>query len=300
MEVSSMPGKRVSEEQDQEDEILDDEWEDEIERKKRSDADQPRIWERDIKIFRWIGEQGAASADNLRELAGREAAGPTKEPGLLSKARIRHLIEDRWLPAKMVYEDTMMGRRWIWLTKRALQRVGLPFAPHRPADVNLNHIHHVNRIRLYLERLYWSQELPGSWESERMIERAKKEWKERRRADSGIYIPDQYELWHMPDAIFYYRNTKSQKDDYWAFIEVETSQKRPEKLADIIHNLATHGVTWYFVDTDPKKGVYTGLIDVLATLTGRDERLRARFWLYDLMEPTRLLYHYEKPKQPNT
>ena len=196
----------------------------------------------------------------------------------------------------MVYWDTMMGRKWVWPTKRALKRADLPFAPHRPADVNLNHIHHCNRIRLYLERLYWTQKLPGSWESERLIERSKKEWKVKQKADSSIFIPDRYQLWHMPDAIWTFRN-KGQTQDRWVFIEVEVSQKSLEKLADILYNLGTYGTTWYYVDMDPKKGVYDRLMEALDTLTGGAERFKSRFFFYDLAEPNKLVYHYEQPEQ---
>ena len=67
-----MPGKKdvkqsvtAAHEKEQESFVQDgdkDEWEDDgeedlRERKKRKDADQPRIWERDITGFRWMGEQ---------------------------------------------------------------------------------------------------------------------------------------------------------------------------------------------------------------------------------------------------
>lgn len=271
-----------------------DEWDnDNEERKRRSDADQPRLWERDITILRWVGEQGAASADNLRELAGREAAAPTKEPGLLSKTRIRHLIEDRWQPAGMISWDTMMGRKWIWLTRRALQRVDLPFTPHRPADTTLNHLHHCNRVRLYLEQLYASRSLQGSWESARLIERSKKEWKGRKKEDSYVFIPYHYRMWHMPDAIWTFRN-RNDTDEHKIFIEVEASSKGPERTADILTDLARHGVTWYFVEMDTKKHVYATLIEALNSL---EEEYQARFIFYDLAKPTRLIHQVKREKK---
>ena len=97
----------------------------------------------------------------------------------------------------------------------------------------------------------------------------------------------------MPDAIFTYRNKKD-TTDRWTFIEVEVSLKRPEKLNDIVYNLGVYGSNiWYYIDMDPKKGIFNGLKDALETLTGRDERLRSKFWIYDLAEPDKLIYHYE-------
>ena len=130
-------------------------------RRSRSDAGIPRMRERDIQAFRWIGEQGAASVDHLRDLLGRMSEEETDEPGRLSVMRVRHIIEDRWEPAQMVSVEHILGKKWVWLTRRAMNRVALPLSPNRPADITINHLHHINRIRLHLEKLYWSQGLPG-------------------------------------------------------------------------------------------------------------------------------------------
>jgi hypothetical protein len=271
-------------------------------RKRRSDADQPRMWARDIYAFKWMGEQGAASADDLRVILGRFAAGPTKQRGLLSKTRVRHIIEERWLPAKMIYADTMLGKKWVWPTRRALQRAGLPFSPHRPADINLYHLQQCNRIRIYLEDSDGGKNLLlGGWESERMIELAKKDWRAKRKADPSIYIPDEYDTWHMPDAIWRWRNEDDAEDSLrTTFIEVETSPKRPEKLDEILLNLAQHGTTWYFVDMDPRRGVFKALTDALNRLDGRLEHYKEHFYLYDLADPDTLVWEWEKPPKPSS
>jgi hypothetical protein len=265
-------------------------------RKKRSDAGIPRLEERDALALKWIGEQGAASADNLRYLLGRMSEYELDEPDCLSVSRVRHIIEDHWLPAKVVEADNMLGKKWVWPTRRGLNRAGLPFfSPHRPADINLNHIHHCNRIRLYLEGLYGRLGLPGSWESSRMIERSRKEWKARKKEDPGVYIPDEYRCWHMPDALWTYRN-QGDTEDSVVFIEVEVSSKGVDRTYDILLDLARHGTTWYFVNMDEKKGVFKTLTDALEKFTGREERYRGRFYLYDLTEPDKLVWEYRKEK----
>lgn len=112
-------------------------------RKIRRDADTPRMNYRDILAFRWIGEQAEASADNLqellgrpdmRELLGRLAGGTIKETEKLSATRIRHIIEDRWAQAGMVNHSLVLGRRWVWPTRRALYETELPFSPYLPAN----------------------------------------------------------------------------------------------------------------------------------------------------------------------
>jgi hypothetical protein len=42
---------------------------------------------------------------------------------------------------------------------------------------------------------------------------------------------------------------------------------------------------------DAEEGVYDGLMKILA---GIDERRRERFFFYDLDDPARLVYHYER------
>ncbi len=264
-------------------------------RKTRSDAGMPRLWDRDIQGLRWTGEQGAATADHLRDVLGRLSEYELDEPDRLSASRIRHLLEDHWLPAKVVYVENILGKKWVWLTRRGLSRVGLPFSTHRPADINLNHIDHCNRIRLYLEKLYSGLSLPGSWESSKMIELSKKEWKARKKADPSEYIPDEYRGWHMPDALWSFRN-RGDTDDGKVFIEVEVSSKGPERTADILLDLARHGTTWYYVNMDEQKGVYKTLTDALNKFTGRQEHYRGNFYLYDLASPNKLVWEYEKKR----
>lgn len=262
-------------------------------RKKRSDAGIPRLFERDAKALRWIGEQGAISADHLRDVLGRLSEYELDEEDRLSATRVRHILEERWIPAKVVEVDHILGRKWIWLTRRGLTRAKLPFSPHRPADITANHLNHLNRIRLYLERLYSSLSLPGSWESARCIERSQKYWKDRKKSDSSVFIPYEYMTWHMPDALWTFRN-RGDVDDDKVFVEVEVSSKGLERTAEILLNLAQHGTTWYYVEMDPKKNVYSTIMQAIEGFKGREERYRSRFYLYDLAEPNKLVYEYQK------
>lgn len=259
------------------------------ERKPRRDAGIPRMRDRDIQALRWIGEQGAASVDHLRDLLGRMSEEETDEPGRLSVTRVRHIIEDRWEPAQMVSVEHILGKKWVWLTRRAMNRVALPLSPNRPADITINHLNHINSIRLYLEKLYWSQGLPGSWESARMIERSHKEWKAIEKDDPLVYVPRHYKTWHMPDAIWTYRNKKDQTEDSVVFIEVEVSSKGLERTERIFLDLARHGIVWYYVDLS-KKHLLATLMQALDSLDKRRDH-RSRFYFYDLNNPTKLVYH---------
>jgi hypothetical protein len=258
-------------------------------RKPRNDAGIPRMQERDIQALRWIGEQGAASFENLRDLLGRMSEWETDEPGRLSVTRVRHIVEDRWGPAQMVSTESILGKKWVWLTRRALHRVDLPFSPYRPADITLNHLHHINRIRLDLEKLYSPEGLTGSWESSRLIERCRKEWMAMKKEDPILFIPRHYKTWHMPDGIWTFRNS-GDTEDHVAFIEVEITSKGVERTEKIMKDLARHGTTWYYVDRNPKKKhLFATLIEALDSLDTRFDH-RSRFYFYDLNEPDTLIY----------
>ena len=266
----------------------------------RSGAVTPRMNDRDILAFHWIGEQAAASADNLqellarpdmRELLGSLAGGTTKEAEKLSASRIRHIIEDRWAQAGMVNYGMMMGKKWVWLTRRALHNAGLPFSPHRPAEFWLNRMHHVNRVRLYLERLYGSANLPGRWESECWYGRHKQEWRVKKKEEPGVSVPDVYRMWHTPAGIWTFRD-EGATDDSSSIIEVEVGAKGSRDLEFMLRELAAcEGTVWYFVEMDPEKGVFSDLMENFEKL---EVRYKSRFSFYDLAEPYRLVYHFER------
>ena len=259
-------------------------------RKRRKDAGTPRMKPRDIKAFRWMGEQGAARRDDLQALLGRMPEGETNEPGRLSASRMRHIIEERWEPAGMVYYRNLLGKQWVWPSRRGLNAAGLSWSPHRPADINLEHIHQINRVRLYLEDLYWSRKLKGEWESERWYVRHKKEWAVLKKADPSTYIPDVYRMNHTPDGLWRFRNTGS-NTDYLAIIEVEISAKHKDQLRQIMDELSAYApVVWYFVDMNPEEGVYDGLMEVLEEIDKRD---RGRFVFYDLANLGKQAYHFK-------
>jgi hypothetical protein len=259
-------------------------------RRRRKDAGSPRMKPRDIKAFRWIGEQGAARRDDLQELLGRMPEGKTNEPGRLSASRMRHIIEERWEPAGMVYYKNLLGKQWVWPSKRGLSAAGLSWSPHRPADINLEHIHQINRVRLHLENHYWSRKLKGEWESERWYVRRKKEWAVLKKAEPSTYIPDVYQMNHTPDGLWRFRNT-GDNTDYLAIIEIEISAKHKDQLWQIMNELSIYApVVWYYVDMNPEEGVYDGLMEVLAEMDTRD---RERFVFYDLADPRKLVYHFK-------
>lgn len=227
----------------------------------------------------------------MRELLGSLAGETTKEAEKLSATRVRHIIEDRWARAGMVNHDMILGKKWAWLTRRALHTVGLPFSPHRPADCGLNHMQHVNRIRLHLERLSGSGNLLGRWESECWYKRNQQEWSIRKKEEPAISVPGIYRMSHTPAGIWTFRDERDSADSS-AIIEVKANAKGSRLLELVLHELAIcEGTVWYFVEMDPKKGEFSGLIDIFEKLDDQD---KTRFFFYDLAEPGRLVYHLER------
>jgi hypothetical protein len=266
-------------------------------RKIRRDASTPRMNDRDIHAFHWIGEQGAASIENLQELLGRphmrellgsQAGETTKEAEKLSATRVRHIIEERWAQAGMVNCEMILGRKCVWLSQRALHMAGLPFSPHRPALSQLDHLHHVNRIRLYLERLSNSANLSSHWESACWFERKQQEWRVRQKAEPDISIPDVYCMRHTPAGIWTFRDEGTTVD---SSVIIEVSANRSWNFDLVLRELyACKGVVWFFVEMDPKQAVFSGLKRIFEKLNDQD---KSRFYFYDLAEPGRLVYHFE-------
>ncbi len=71
----------------------------------------------------------------------------------------------------------------------------------------------------------------------------------------------------MPDALWSYRNTNDTTEKK-VFIEVEVSSKGIDRTADILLDLAQHGVTWYFVNMDTKKGCVSDACEGIGDVYG--------------------------------
>ena len=136
-------------------------------KKRRRDAGILQITERDILALTWIAEQFSIPFDQLQRLLGRNAKQATKIPGILSISATRNAI-DRWLqlalietPRKVLKEHSS----YIWLSRRGLSQLGLPYSYYLPRPSTAAHIYAVNAIRLHLE----SQGGLSLWQPERML-----------------------------------------------------------------------------------------------------------------------------------
>src|SRR5260370_39821374 len=224
----------------------------------------------------------------MRNRLGSQAGEATREADRLSVSRIRHIIEDRWGAAGMVNYGMSLGRRWVWLTRRGLQTAQLPFRSRRPAEAGLDHLHHVNRIRLTLERLSGSANPSGRWERACWYQHNQQEWRVRQKTEPRISIPDVYRVWHTPAGIWTFREEGALVD---SSVIVEVCAKRPWAFDSMHGELARcKSSVWYFVEMDPKQEVFSVLKHLIEKLDDQD---KSRFSFYDLAEPGRLVYDFE-------
>lgn len=135
--------------------------------KRRRDAGMLQVTERDTIVLAWIAEQFCISFDHLQYLLGRYAKAITKTPDKLSISATRDAI-GRWLQLGFIEEPRKIisgHAPYIWLSRRGLTQLGLPYAYYQPQISTIKHIYAVNAVRLYLE----NHGLKSTWYSERML-----------------------------------------------------------------------------------------------------------------------------------
>jgi hypothetical protein len=123
------------------------------EHKPRRDAGSLQITERDIYTLSWVCEMGCISFDHLQSLLGRQAKAQTKLPGKLSISATREAIT-RWLSLRLVEEPRKVLSGFpthIWLSRRGLTQLALPYVYFKPRPASIPHIYATNAVRLHLE-----------------------------------------------------------------------------------------------------------------------------------------------------
>ncbi len=139
------------------------------EHKRRKDAGVLQITERDLLTLTWIAEQFCISFDHLQRLLGRQAKAATKAPGVLSISATRDTIL-RWLQLGLVEEPRKIISGFpphIWLSRRGLAQLALPYAYYQPKPSSIAHIYATNTIRLHVE----NYQLQSTWYPQRALTR---------------------------------------------------------------------------------------------------------------------------------
>lgn len=187
----------------------------------RADKGIVRLTDRDFASLRWVGEQYAIRMDQLAFLLGRPASA-------VSDSTARGVVS-RWVRGRLAeYRKLIAGEPgFVWLTRRGLRHIDLPFKPWEPSAAVLNHIYWVNQVRFSVENRHEG----SKWRSEREL-----------RQGSGMQTFDNGG--HIVDA-------EAMLNEAVVAVEVELTSKSSARRTSIMAELAKRYATvWYFAPPD--------------------------------------------------
>lgn len=213
-----------------------------IARKERSDKGSIKITERDLSVLRFVGEQYAIRADQLARLLKRPAE------GVLSESATRAVIA-RWEKAGLTDSRKVIADepKFVWLTRRGLDEVGLSFKPWTPTAASLAHIFWTNQVRIHTE----SRHPEASWRSERELRKG--------RVMQSISTAASHEVdaeIHLPQGV--------------VAVEVELTAKSVERRRSIMSEVAgRYATVWYFAPRNVQ-----ALLEETASAIQERERVR--------------------------
>ena len=213
-----------------------------IARKERSDKGSIKITERDLSVLRFIGEQYAVRQDQLARLLKRPAE------GALSESATR-AVASRWEKAGLTDSRKVIADepKFIWLTRKGLDEVGLRFKPWAPTAASLAHIFWTNQVRMHTEERHPH----SSWRSERELRKG--------RVMQSISTTQTHEVdaeIHLAEGI--------------VAVEVELTAKSADRRRSIMAEVAQRYATvWYFAPAN----VASLLQESASSVPGR-ERVR--------------------------
>ncbi len=206
-------------------------------RQVRRDAGQMRYTERDMWALTWIGDQYGIRFDQLQWLLGQRAGGPMRSGAELGHATVRDMIE-RWQRAGLVeHRKFLVGQPgWVWLTRRGLEQMDLPYRVWEPQASGLSHVYWCSQMRLVLERRWAARGHRAVWQSERRLRYEEEQQRREARAGGTTYTTS-----HLPDAVV-------EVDDKTIAVEVELTAKTGARVRDIMRRVVwRYGRAWYFV-----------------------------------------------------
>ncbi len=206
----------------------------------RADKGIVRLTDRDIASLRWAGEQYAIRIDQLALLLGR----PTNA---VADSTARGVVS-RWVRGGLAeYRKLIAGDPgFVWLTRRGLRHIDLPFKPWEPSAALLNHIYWVNQVRFSVENRHEG----SKWRSEREL-----------RQGSGMQTFDNGG--HIVDA-------EAILNEAVVAVEVELTSKSSARRTSIMTELAkAYATVWYFAPADVAK-----LLEKVRAQVPNGERVR--------------------------
>lgn len=209
-----------------------------LERNRRRDAGALQITDRDIAVLSWIAQQYCMSYDQLHRLLAHYGDSPRKETDKVSYSATLNAVQ-RWLQLGLIDTPQKIMRGYtthVWLSRRGLYQLGLPYAYYVPKPASLPHYYAVNAVRFNLQRF----NLSAVWEPERTL----------KLQDHRQLTPEAAERQTLPDAELHVSNVPI------IAIQVYEHQKLNTlyKMQNAIHTLSILAVTytrlWCFVPFD--------------------------------------------------
>lgn len=219
----------------------------------------PLLTQRDIVVLQWIGEQYAASLDQVQRLLGRMPGKETKHIGVVTLATAERRVK-RWMELDLVEREKkfMNEPAWVWLTRTGLSLLDGEYRYLNPSLNTRLHRYWVNQTRLFTEAYYAEKSIPIQWRSERML---RNEWgrdetmKNRHVPDAEIVTPEEV-----------------------VALEVELTQKTMSRLREILQELAERYSRVLYFANNGTESFLTGQITTLADVE------QQKFEVYPLEE----------------
>lgn len=183
---------------------------------------------RDQAALRWIGEQYAATLDQVQTVLGRFDGRDQ-----LSAQATRTVVA-RWEGLGIVNRRNLFPGEpaWVWLTPIGVSRIKLRFRRWEPSTQLPAHIGAVNRVRLLVEK----RRPRATWHSERAVRSA--------RLGQAREVP-------LPDGEIH------DYGDTVIAVEVEISPKNTTARRRVMQKLVGHyQAVWYFASADAWAGVH--------------------------------------------
>jgi uncharacterized protein YqiB (DUF1249 family) len=198
--------------------------------RKRRDAGALQITDRDIATLSWIAQQYCMSYDQLHRLLAHFGDSPRKDTDKVSYSATLNAVQ-RWLQLGLIDTPQKILRGYtthVWLSRRGLHQLGLPYAYYVPKPSSIPHCYAANAVRFHLQ----CSNVSALWESERTLK---------------LQIPEATERRPLPDAELHVSKVPI------IAVQVLEQQKLDTiyKIQDAIHGLSVltmnYTCLWCFV-----------------------------------------------------
>lgn len=206
-------------------------------RKPRIDAGKRPLSERDIWALTWIGDMWGVQNDQLERLLARKPVRKDKMKSEDATSIATRTIVPRWRELGLVEYQKIIANRpaWIWLTRKGLAQLELPYTYVEPKPGKVQHYYWCNETRLYVEAQPIFTQQNRVWLSERKQKfgrEGRKRWLE-----------------HPTDA-----NVVSLTNpEHDIAVEVEVTAKSKERTLEIMNALLRRfRHAWYFVSPEAR------------------------------------------------